>query len=308
MKNIKFSFFIVLILLISSSLSAKIEIKYKIDDKIVTNIDINNEKKYITFLRPSLSKISDEEINKLAENSIIREIIKQRELDLIFKKEDSSRNLNQIKKRLFNFKNVKNEKEFRDLLINKNIKYEIIIEKMKYEFLWNELIYKKFNSLVKIDKKSLENSLLKKISNNKKYEYNLSELLFEVNENEKIEEKHNEILNYIEKNNFKAASLKFSISGSVTKGGEIGWVKETLLSKNISNILIKLKKGEITKPLKYPNGYLIIKINDKKEMKEITNLDKELSELINFERNRQLNQFSLLYYKKLKQNSIINEY
>ena len=229
-------------------------------------------------------------------------------MDLIYKKEDNSRILNQIKKRLFNFKNVKNEKEFRALLTNKNIKYEIIIEKMKYEFLWNELIYKKFNSLVKIDKKNLETSLLKKLSSNKKYEYNLSELLFEVDENEKIGEKHSEILGYIKKNNFKAASLKFSISESATKGGEIGWVKETLLSKNISNILNKLKKGEMTKPLKYPNGYLIIKINDKKEMKEITDMDKELSELISFERNRQLNQFSLLYYKKLKQNTKINEY
>ncbi len=308
MKNIKFSFLIIFFLLISNSLSAKIEIKYKIDDKIITNIDIYNEKKYITFLRPSLSKISDEEIIKLAENSVIREIIKRKELDLIYKNEDNSRILNQIKKRLFNFKNVKNEKEFKALLTNKNIKYEIIIEKMKYEFLWNELIYKKFNSLVKIDKKNLETSLLKKLSSNKKYEYNLSELLFEVDENEKIGEKHSEILGYIKKNNFKAASLKFSISESATKGGEIGWVKETLLSKNISNILNKLKKGEMTKPLKYPNGYLIIRINDKKEMKEVTDMDKELSELISFERNRQLNQFSLLYYKKLKQNTKINEY
>ena len=98
MKNIKFSFLIIFFLLISNSLSAKIEIKYKIDDKIITNIDIYNEKKYITFLRPSLSKISDEEIIKLAENSVIREIIKRKELDLIYKNEDNSRILNQIKK------------------------------------------------------------------------------------------------------------------------------------------------------------------------------------------------------------------
>ena len=69
-----------------------------------------------------------------------------------------------------------------------------------------------------------------------------------------------------------------------------------------------MKKNEITKPIKYPNGYLILKINDKKEMKQIINIDKELKELNKFEKNKQLNQFSLLYYKKLKQNTIINEY
>ena len=65
--------------------------------------------------------------------------------------------------------------------------------------------------------------------------------------------------------------------------------------------------NEISKPLKYPNGYLVLKINDKKEMKQTINFNNELEELIRYERNRQLNQFSLLYFKKLKQNTLINE-
>ena len=64
---------------------------------------------------------------------------------------------------------------------------------------------------------------------------------------------------------------------------------------------------EITEPIEYPNGYLLLKINNKKKMKEIIDFNKELDELIRFERNRQLNQFSLLFYKKIKQNTIINE-
>ena len=63
-----------------------------------------------------------------------------------------------------------------------------------------------------------------------------------------------------------------------------------------------MKVEEISKPLKYQNGYLVLKINDKKEMKQTINFNKELEELIRYERNRQLNQFSLLYFKKLKQN------
>ena len=71
------------------------------------------------------------------------------------------------------------------------------------------------------------------------------------------------------------------------------------------SVLKEMSIKEVTKPLKYPNGYLLLKINDKK-MKDIVNIDKELDELFNYERNRQLNQFSLLYYKKLRQNTIIN--
>ncbi len=110
------------------------------------------------------------------------------------------------------------------------------------------------------------------------------------------------------KSDFKTAATKFSISNSSSKGGEIGWVKETLLSKSLNDILSKMNNGEISKSIKNPNGYLILKVNDKREMKQVINFKKELNDLVNFEKNRQLNQFSLLFYKKLKQNIKINEY
>ena len=120
--------------------------------------------------------------------------------------------------------------------------------------------------------------------------------------------KYKQIIEYINLNDFKAAASKFSISSSSNKGGEIGWIKETLLSDRLVKILKQIKMSEMIKPIKYPNGYLIIKVNDIREIKETLNIDNELRESVNFERNKQLNQFSLLYYKKLKQNTTINEY
>ena len=97
-----------------------------------------------------------------------------------------------------------------------------------------------------------------------------------------------------------------TVSLVVQISGEIGWIKETLLSESLLKIIKSLKIGQISEPLKYPNGYLLLKINDK-EMKQILSIEKELDELVKFEKNRQLNQFSLLFFKKLKQNTIINE-
>ena len=77
-------------------------------------------------------------------------------------------------------------------------------------------------------------------------------------------------------------------------------IKETLLSNEINNILSKMEDKNISPPIKYPNGYLILKINEKRIVKEEINIDKELDELYNFETNKQLNQFSLLFFKKLK--------
>ena len=81
-----------------------------------------------------------------------------------------------------------------------------------------------------------------------------------------------------------------------------------MLSKNLINILEKMEINNISKPIKYPNGYLVLKINNKREMKQIISIEDELRDLVNFERNKQLNQFSLLFFKKLKQNISINEY
>ena len=308
MKKFKVYIITFIIFIFPNLVKAKVEIKYKIGEQIITNIDILNEKNYLIFLRPDLKNISNKEIIEIAENSLIREIIKKKELGKIFKIDDTSKFLEEVKKNLFSFKGVENEEELRKIIEENNIEYDEVIEKIKYESLWNELIYKKYSSYVKINKKNLKRKLQMEMSKDKKYEYNLSEILFEVESNENYSNKYKSILEYIRSNNFKAAAAKYSISDSSNRGGLIGWIKETLLSNEINSVLSKMNLDEISKPIKYPNGYLILKINDLKEMKQIIDINKELDEKIRFEQNRQLNQFSLLYYKKLKQNTKINEY
>ena len=308
MKKFKVCIITFIIFLFPNLVKAKVEIKYKIGEQIITNIDILNEKNYLIFLRPDLKNISNKEIIEIAENSLIREIIKKKELGKIFKIDDTSKFLQEVKKNLFSFKGVKNEEELRKIIEENNIEYDEVIEKIKYESLWNELIYKKYSSYVKINKKNLKRKLHIEMSKDKKYEYNLSEILFEVESNDNYTNKYKSILEYIRSNNFKAAAAKYSISNSSNRGGLIGWVKETLLSNEINSVLSKMSLDEISKPIKYPNGYLILKINKKKIMKQIVNVDKELDDLYRFETNKQLNQFSLLFFKKLKQNTVINEY
>ena len=308
MKKFKRYIIIVCIILFPDTLFGEIQIKYKINDQIITNVDILNEKNYLIFLRPNLKNISNKDILKISENSLIKEIIKKKELDKIFKKNDNSKFINEVKKNLLAFKKVKNESELKELIKTNNISYEEVIEKIKYESLWNEFIYKKYSSYVKIDETVLKKKLKTKMLKTKKYEYNLSEILFEVEPKENLKNKYKKISDYINFNDFKAAAARYSISDSYNKGGEIGWVKETLLSNEINNILSKMNENEISNPIKYPNGYLILKINKKKKIKQVINIDKELENLIRFETNKQLNQFSLLLFKKLKQNTVINEY
>ena len=156
------------------ALDTKIEIKFKIGEEIITNLDIKDEKNYLIFLRPKLSSLPEKELLKISKNSLIKEIIKKKELKRIYKNLDNKNLINDIKKRIFKYKNIKSEQEFISLTRKNNIEYEKILEKIKIEGLWNDFIFRKFNSLIKIDKSLLKIELEKKISNEKKYEYNLS--------------------------------------------------------------------------------------------------------------------------------------
>ena len=156
MKYIKIYFYIFFIVVIGNDLSAKIKIKYKIGEEIITNIDIENEKNYLTFLRPNLRKLSNDEMLKISENSLKKEIIKKKEINNVFKEVNNEKLISGIKETLFKYKKVDNEEELLNILKNTNIKYEKIIEKMKYEVLWNELIFQKYNSLIKIDEKKIK--------------------------------------------------------------------------------------------------------------------------------------------------------
>ena len=307
MFKLKILIITILVLSVNNSFS-NIKIKYKIENEIITNIDIEEEKKYLIFLNPNLKKLNTEQITKISENSLIREIIKKRELKRIFKDFEDKKFIDRVKLNLFKFKGVNNENEFKKILFSQDINYERVIDKIKYEGMWNELIFRKYINSVRINEKNLKVKLTNKISNNKKFEYNLSEILFEIKDTNDLNKLYKEILDYININSFDAAVSKYSISNSSLSGGKLGWIKETLLSENLVKILNSLKNGSITKPIKYPNGYLVLKINNKREIKQNIDLEKELQEMIKFEQNKQLNQFSLLFYKKLKQNIEINEY
>lgn len=301
-------FFVFFCFFLTLNAYSEISIKYKIGNEIITNVDILNEQKLLLFLRPDLKKLNSTEIKELSKNSLIKEIIKKKELKKYFDLEKKYNFIDELRINLYNFKNIKNDKQFEELIKNENIEEKNLIDKLKIEALWNELIYNKFYNLVKIDRDYLKKQLEKKISSDLKFSYNLSEILFELNQNETKDKKFKLIKNNINKNGFEYSASKFSISNSSSNGGSIGWVKETLLSKEIINVIKNISVGDFSKPIEYPNGYLILKVNEKKIIKEKIDIAKELEEFIKFEKNKQLNQFSLLFFRKIKQNQSIYEY
>jgi peptidyl-prolyl cis-trans isomerase SurA len=305
LKKKIFVCFIISLLLYNFAKSQEIIIISKVDNEIITNIDIEIEKKYLLLLNNNLNKLSEKEFFNLTKNSLIREIIKKKEVKKLFNKQNEIIE-NKLIENFYSRLGFDKKNEFIKFLDKRKISFEDLKEKLIIENMWNQIIYGKFNNKIRINKNSIEKKIINYYnSKDKKYEYNLSEIIIEIEKDIKLKKK--EISKYIEQFGFNVAANKFSKSDTSKYGGEIGWIKSTSLSKIIVNKISILKIGEITEPIQTPNGYLFLKLNNKKEIKEKLDLKKELKQQIKFEKNRQLNQFSLNYYKKLKKNTIIYE-
>ena len=309
MKRKKIIIFISIYLILISPLFGKsIEIKVKVLNEVITNYDIKEEEKYLIFLNPKLKQLQDSKRKNIAKDSLITEIIKKKELEKFFNFNEQSKLINIVEKQLLKRKNIYNKEELLKILKNKKINYEKVKVKLKIETLWNQLIYDKYLKNVKVNKDALRKSILDQFNNkDKKFEYNLSEIIFTESIIENQESKIKKINQSINQIGFENTANIFSLSGTASNGGLIGWINELQISEIINNNIKNLKINEISKPIKIESGFLLIKLNNKREIKEEINLEEQLEKLIMQEKNRQLNNFSIIFYKKLKKNIDINE-
>ncbi len=314
MKNlIRFLVILLNIFLISTNLiaSQKIQILYKIDNTLVTNVDINNELNYLVSLNTELKSLKKYEINEIAKESLIRERIKLNEIKKFFliEKYENDLLINSILKNLYTRINLNDLDEFKIYLRDFDITIDEVKEKLKIEILWNQLISRKFQNQINID----ENKIRQKVKDDKMnykeiIEYDLSEIVLAPQNKQQFNEKLEKVIDTINLNGFETAAIKFSISDTSKFGGNIGAVKENQIATNIKKEIQNLEINEFSKPIYINNNYLIIKVNKKNIIKEEFDENKIVKEMIQLEKDRQYQNFSQIYYNKIKLNTQINEF
>ena len=104
---------------------------------------------------------------------------------------------------------------------------------------------------------------------------------------------------------FKKTALIHSNSDTASNGGLIGWIKEDNLNQNVKKIISSLKTGQFSKPFRTSSGFIMLKIEEEKEYISKLNLNDKVKEVVRFKMNDQLDQFSNMYFNKIKKNLII---
>lgn len=283
------------------------KIVFKVNNEIITSFDIDNEIKYLEILNPTIKDLDKRTILEIGKNSIIREKIKKIEIKNYNRNLDINKDyLNKLLESIYLNINLKSIEEFEKYLLINNLNIQFINEKISIEALWNDLIFSKFSSKLKINKEDLKKEIM--ISKNKVAKsYDLLEILFDISTINELDKKYQIIKKDIEEKGFSNAASIHSISDTSKIGGKLGWIDENAINKKIKKEIALLNDGDYSKPIIIPGGALILKLNKTKEKKIQLNLNKELENIIKIERNRQLNQFSKLYYNKVKKNIAIDE-
>ena len=297
---------LIIFLNIRTSIALENKILFKVNNEIITTIDIFEEIRFLKSFNPEISNLNETDLFEISKNSILRDKVKKIEIMNFVKelKVDDKFLLGFIKNKYSKI-GINSIEKLENYLSDNNLNRENIMEKFYIQIIWNDLIFQKFKNKVVIDKEKIKNEILKNPQKKYQKELLLSEITFSPNNKKNFQIKYEKILQDIESLGFKKTALIHSNSDTAANGGLIGWIKEDNLNKNVKEIISKLSTGQFSKPIRTSSGFIIIKIEDEKEYKSNFNLNEKVDEVIKFKTNNQLDQFSSMYFNKLKKNLVI---
>ena len=284
------------------------KILFKIDNEIITTLDIYEEIKFLKTFNPEINSLDEKELFEISKNSILKNTIKKIELNnFVEELKVDDKFLSKLIVSKYSKIGIDSLEKFEIILKDKNLDVKLIKEKFSIELIWNDYIYKKFYNKVVVDRKKIEKEILNNPKQENQRELLLSEISFSVTNKIDFKNKYEKILSDLEIIGFQKTAIKYSNSDTASNGGLIGWVKEDNLNLTIKKIISNLKIGQISKPIRTTSGFIILKIEDEKEYSANLNINEKVEEIVKFQTNNQLSQFSNMYFNKIKKDLTIND-
>ena len=303
---LKIYLFLILIVIPYKEVNGEVFIVAKINQEIITNIDLNFEKRYLVSLNPNLKKLDQKKITEYAKNSLINEKIKKNEIEKKFKIIPNETLLAKVIADIYSSIGISSLIEFENYLLQNNVDIKRVKEKISIEIAWNDLIVKTFANEIEIDQNAFSKEL-EKLDEKEINNLLLSEIIFTINDKNELESKYEAIKKSINEIGFEETARIYSLSDSKKSGGNLGWIYKNQLSKEIKDELSNIEIGQFTKPIITNGGFLILKLNNIKTENVEIDKDTQLKKMINFERERQFTRFSTLYYKRIYNDAEIDE-
>jgi len=279
-----------------------------VGNKAIVQSDITNEIKTLLIL--SGQSYREEEKGKIqtaAIQSIIKRTIKQIEVEkyktLKFNKFDLENELQHLATNLNMGIDI-----FEKVFESNGVKFSSVIRRLETELKWNTLIFELYKNRLSINIEEIEDQLKLMQNRKKTYEYLISEIIIRPVTTEKLKSKIDELKKEIEIKGFEKAAIDLSIAETALKGGNLGWINENVLTKKFKSIIINTPVGKISVPVLLPQGILLFKVRNKRQLEESQTLEETKNKIVDAEKTKILNMFSLSHYDKLRRTISINYY
>ena len=299
-KKIAFLILISFIVILNANAAIKDSLIATVGNKPITKSDIINEIKILLILsNESYSDDKREKLYRLAMKSAIRRNVKLNEIEknpsLEYSREDFQKQMERIASNInLDVETLKN------VCASNNLDFSLIEEQVITELLWNSLIFKVYKNRLSINLDEIEEKLKSVKNINEIQEFLISEIVINKVKNEELESHINNLKKKIEIEGFENVAMDISISESASKGGDLGWLKENIISEKFISAIISTPIGKISKPIMLSDGIVIFKIRDKRRIKIEKDIEKIKSELVHDEKTKILNMFSLSHYDSLR--------
>jgi peptidyl-prolyl cis-trans isomerase SurA len=277
-----------------------------VGDEMITSYDLEQEKLYLSLINQiNINSLNKKQLDDMAKDSLIREKIKLNVINLqeglVIDDDFISINIKQNYKRL----GLNSLDELKYLINKNNLNYEEFVNKIVIELKWNQIIYTLFSNKIQIDKDKIDKKIRLILNENEEEEFLISEIFLTSKNKKELNDKIIKVQESILEIGFNNTAIKYSSSDSSKNGGELGWVGESQISERILSQIKITNTGNITKPIELSGGNLIIQVKNKRNTKKKIDIKQKFDEIVKAEQNYQLNNFSIYYFQKIKNNIVI---
>ena len=306
-KKIFYTIIILTVFLTNGKTEIKDSLFATIGNEAITRSDIINEIKVILILNGKTFKEEDRDrLQESAIKSLVKRTIKEIEIKkydfLEYNKKDFYDRLEGLAS------DVDMDVEtLKSVCAANEIDFSIIVSQIESELLWNTLIYEKYKNRLLINQSEIEEQLQSiQVEKGNEIEYLISEIIIKPVSQDKLESTINDLKEKIKTEGFEKIALNFSISESSKNSGDLGWINQNTIAKKIIPVISNTPVGNISEPIVLPQGILIFKIRDKKVTKKSMNLEEAKRQLVNDEKSKILQMYSLSHFDKVRREVSIN--
>ena len=262
----KIIFFILLSLIFIEKTNAGISdaLFMTVGNKPVTKSDIVNEIKIILILNnESYSEEKREVLQQIAVKQLIKRKIKKIEIEknnfLKISQKNFENELNELANKL-----SMDVDTLRSIFESNGVDFKLVEDQIKTELFWNSLIFEIYKSRLKVNSEEIDEKLKSINNKNAIEEYLISEILIRLEDEKNFQSEVKKLKNKIEINGFESAAKNLSISESSINEGDLGWLKENIISDKIKSVIINTPVGSLSEAILIDDTILIFKIRDKR--------------------------------------------